>query len=233
MSEDYSVVQENFIYKFKDPNKEEERLTLTVKKARHDYMMQICLETIKENLDNSSKMAVSEMISTKYPNNEIDLSKIEYPNDRERMVEIILKDAGIKKLIIDHIPSYIKNKYEYKDITKNNFLQTFPLDISDQEYGKCIDLNQKLADGIIAIKRAKIQHVADTSYMALMEDVIKDYGTKPYLNGQIAAQSMDLIGSYTGVIAIWSVCGTGYWGTDNDIAYADLLALAFNARTMA
>lgn len=83
------------------------------------------------------------------------------------------------------------------------------------------------------IKQAEIQDVADPSYIALMENVINNYGTKPYLNGQIAAQSMNLIGSSTGITAIWSVCGTGQWGTENDVAYGNLIALAFDARTMA
>lgn len=114
MSEDLSIVQENFFYKFKNSNKEGERSNLTKKKARHDYMMQICLETIKENLDKFSEMDLSEIISKKYPDN------------REILVEI-LKDATIKDFILNNIPPRIKTKKEYQYINKNDFLQIFPL----------------------------------------------------------------------------------------------------------
>ena len=219
------------IFKFNNVNLEKERSELTLEKAHQNHFMRLF-----KNLLPKAPEYYQALLNI-YENQE----PIQDPDPCE---DLILADflTGLKQQ-----PSKIggKNCLEYiYDLRDKNSKKSkkVPQGIPDdfpnvalfsngENYKKCKEENEKLIQGIKSIKENEMRNESqDDSFIQLTLDTIDEFGSNPYKDGTIAAQSMDSVKA--DVTLFWSVCGEGMFGRVNDVDYADLIANAIDAESM-
>lgn len=219
---DYSVINENGIFKFNDVNLEKERSDLTSKKAHQNHLMRLFKNLLPKVPE------YYQALLNIYENQE----PIQDP-DQDPCEDLILADflADLKgKKLLEDIYTLRDYNSQISDKVPQGIPDDFPnaeLFSNKRDYESCKEENEKLIQGIKSIKGNEIQ---DTIFKQLTLDTIDKFGSNPYKDGTIAAQSMDFVKA--DVTLFWSVCGEGMFGRDNDVNYADLIANAIDAESM-
>lgn len=214
------------IFEFEDQKIESKRAKLTCKKANHDYAMQLFKEAITSDPDYANQ--VSELNDDgwiKFINN-LKNKIIEDPKNITLKENVQYKKINCFDLILMEIP---KDKFD-EEKTFKEFPPNFPNDISDKEIVACNYMNEKL---FTAIKEELTRQEKNPQKKILLKKTLDKYGKNPYRNGQIAAQSINIVSSSTDKTLFWTTCGMGTFGRDNDAVYADFIASACEAETMA
>lgn len=91
-------------------------------------------------------------------------------------------------------------------------------------------MNEELLE---IIQEKVVEDSSQPIYNSLVAETLNSVGKNPYRDGTIAAQSIKHVKSETGKTLMWSVCGDGDFGRDNDSIYANLIAHATDSESMA